>query len=160
MNYWFTGDEHLGHENIIKYCNRPFKNAEEMDDTIIKNHNEVVGPEDTVFHLGDFTLKGMAIAENYIRRLNGKHIFLQGSHDKWLRDGKIMIEQEIDNIYVVMCHYPMRSWPLSFHGSIQLFGHCHGKMINNKNQLDVGVDTHDFYPYPLEEILIILNVKK
>ena len=51
MNYWWTSDYHFSHFNIISYCNRPFKTAEEMNETIIKRHNERVKPDDTVFFL-------------------------------------------------------------------------------------------------------------
>ena len=54
--YFFTADEHFGHKNIIKYCNRPFKTVEEMDAVIIENHNKTVTNQDTVVHAGDFTL--------------------------------------------------------------------------------------------------------
>ena len=53
MTIWFTADFHLGHENIIKYCDRPFKNAAEMDKKIIANFNKVVAADDTVYILGD-----------------------------------------------------------------------------------------------------------
>ena len=53
MNYWWTSDYHFSHANIIKYCDRPFESVEEMNEAIIKRHNERVKPEDTVFFLGD-----------------------------------------------------------------------------------------------------------
>jgi len=58
MNYWWTSDYHFSHFNIIRYCNRPFKTVEEMNETIIRKHNERVKPKDTVFFLGDFIFKG------------------------------------------------------------------------------------------------------
>ena len=85
MKYFFTSDEHYGHTNIIKYCDRPFKNVDDMDTEIIKRHNEVVGDEDIVIHAGDFTMrKNAREAKNYMKRLNGMHIFIRGSHDYWM----------------------------------------------------------------------------
>ena len=54
---WFTADSHISHRNIIKYCKRPFSDVEEMNETLISNWNKVVGKDDFVFHLGDFSAK-------------------------------------------------------------------------------------------------------
>ncbi len=86
-NIWFTADQHLGHENIIEYCNRPFKTIDEMDKTLIDNHNEVVKPGDTVYHLSDFTLGDYKQVVGYFDQLNGHIKFLSNPwhHDKrWL----------------------------------------------------------------------------
>ena len=47
---WFTSDTHFAHENIMKYCNRPFKTIEEHDRELIKRWNEKIGKNDIVFH--------------------------------------------------------------------------------------------------------------
>lgn len=86
-NIWFTADQHWGHENIIKFCDRPFETVEEMDKALIENWNEVIKPGDTVFHLGDFTLEDYVIAVSYFNQLNGHIKFLSNPwhHDKrWL----------------------------------------------------------------------------
>ena len=57
---WFTADTHIGHRNIIKYCQRPFSDVEDMNKTLISNWNKVVGINDYVFHLGDFSVGGAA----------------------------------------------------------------------------------------------------
>ena len=36
---WFTSDTHFCHENIIRYCNRPFKNVEEMNVLVLELNN-------------------------------------------------------------------------------------------------------------------------
>ena len=52
---WFTSDLHFNHLNILKYepKSRPFENVAEMNEALIKNWNDRVKPEDTVFVLGD-----------------------------------------------------------------------------------------------------------
>jgi len=150
---FFTADEHYGHENIIKHCSRPFDGVEEMDRELVRRHNEVVGKGDMVYHLGDFAFRNSKKKSIYINQLNGKHKFIIGSHDKgsgWLHN---RLELVIKGQKVVMDHYPMRSWGWSFHGSWQLHGHSHGRVEPIGKQLDVGVDTHDFYPWEWDEIV-------
>jgi len=54
---WITSDQHYGHANILHYAIRPFENVQEMDRELIRRHNEVVQSKDTVYIVGDFTLK-------------------------------------------------------------------------------------------------------
>lgn len=90
---WLTSDTHFGHGNVIKYSKRPFASENEllsgtilpesvskMNETIIKNWNEVVKAEDTVLHLGDFSMSAKS-AEDIIKRLNGKITLILGNHD-------------------------------------------------------------------------------
>lgn len=163
--FWFTSDEHYGHSNIIKYSNRPFKDTTEMDKAIIDKHNEVVTTSDVSIHCGDFTLHGSQYAERIIRQLNGIHIFITGSHDRWMENINRMIngkpislpgyvyERKFGSQYLVACHYAMRVWPRSHYGSIQVYGHTHGRLEGIGRQLDVGVDSHNFYPVSLDQII-------
>ena len=57
MTVWFTSDLHLGHENIIEHQGRPFRDAEHMAQALIANINSVVLQRDTLYILGDFTMK-------------------------------------------------------------------------------------------------------
>ncbi len=77
---FFTSDTHFNHANIIKFCNRPFKDVEQMNDVMIANWNSVIGKDDTVFHLGDFCLGGAAEWTKILDRLNGKIYLIMGNH--------------------------------------------------------------------------------
>jgi calcineurin-like phosphoesterase family protein len=88
--------------------------------------------------------------------MHGQHIFIKGSHDYWAEKDNLpyIIETKIDDVQLVLCHYPLKSWPASFHGSVNIFGHEHGVLTNlEPRQLDVGVDTNNFYPYSLEDVI-------
>ena len=78
---FLIGDCHFGHRNIIKYCNRPFDNVEEMTEGLIKNWNSVVGKNDIVYVVGDFALCGKQKIIEIGKRLNGRKRLILGNHD-------------------------------------------------------------------------------
>ena len=164
MKYFFTADEHYYHENIIRYCNRPFANVSEMHERLIANHNSLVRAEDFVLHIGDFSLGNKEVTQLIIDRLNGLHGFVRGSHDNWLKGtgANDIWTHKIDNIdnnFIVACHYAMRLWPRSHYNSWQLHGHSHGRLHSIGKQMDVGVDTNYFYPYAYESIVSSMQHK-
>jgi calcineurin-like phosphoesterase family protein len=77
---FFTSDHHFGHQNIIKYCSRPFATADEMNEVMIERWNSVVAPDDIVYYLGDFSLSA-SLAETIAPKLNGKKYLIMGNHD-------------------------------------------------------------------------------
>lgn len=169
---FFTSDTHFGHANIIRFCNRPFKNVEEMDEALIENWNQVVSEDDTVFHLGDFAFGGSSVWKSIIPRLNGHINLIIGNHDrKNLRQGymsyfdmvvpQLQIEIEDNSIY--LNHYPFLCYGGSYRGVWQLFGHVHsgpqadGLDISRlrvllPTQYDVGVDNNNFTPISYREV--------
>jgi calcineurin-like phosphoesterase family protein len=169
---FFTSDTHFGHANIIRFCNRPFRNVEEMNEALIENWNLVVSEDDTVFHLGDFAFGGSNVWKSIIPRLNGHINLIIGNHDrKNLRQGymsyfdmvvpQLQIEIEDNSIY--LNHYPFLCYGGSYRGVWQLFGHVHsgpqadGLDISRlrvllPTQYDVGVDNNNFTPISYREV--------
>lgn len=175
MTIFFTADEHYGHTNkvggIIKFCNRPFDNITDHDRTTISNHNEVVGPNDTVIHGGDFSWKSVNRTIEIIEQLNGKHIMLKGSHDKAITKiarrqpdlfeyAGYMYELVVHNKYhVTVCHYCMRTWPKSHYNSWHCFAHSHGRLEAIGKQHDIGVDNNNYYPISFEQLKEIMEAR-
>ena len=160
MTIWFTGDHHFNHKNIIKYCKRPFVDVEEMNTVMIERWNEVVKPEDVVYHLGDFSFHKYGV---FRRQLNGNIHLILGNHDKHTKKyavreqfGYITQQYMVKSVepHIFLSHYKMCVWDQSHHGTWHLYGHSHGQSNEKNNMLsfDVGVDTHNFYPYSYEEI--------
>jgi calcineurin-like phosphoesterase family protein len=51
-------------------------------------------------------------------------------------------------------HYPIESWSSQNYGSIHLHGHTHGKLFSTiKNRYDVGVDSNNYMPISLMQIM-------
>ena len=76
INTYIIADTHFNHENIIKYCARPFENAAHMNEYIIQKWNETVSTIDLVYHLGDVGFGSNEQLKNLIDRLNGIKILL------------------------------------------------------------------------------------
>jgi calcineurin-like phosphoesterase family protein len=125
---WFTSDFHFGQFNIIRYCNRPFANVQEMDGVIADRLNACVKPNDVVYFLGDFCLGGAEQVTAYRRRLVCKTIHsIEGNHDKNTRQFQRLFaswgtlsEISVDKQKIVLCHYAMRVWPHHAQGAWQL----------------------------------------
>lgn len=159
MNIWFTADTHFGHKNIIRYCNRPFSSVEEMDESMIESWNEVVktNDDDIVFHLGDFAFKNH---EKYLSRLNGVKYLIRGNHDPknvedvhgWSGVSSLLETIMPDGTLLVMCHYAMRVWNRSHHGSLHIYGHSHGTLPGTSQSCDVGADCWNFRPIDIHMI--------
>jgi calcineurin-like phosphoesterase family protein len=129
-----------------------------MNETLIKNHNEVVQEDDVVFHVGDFCFGSSLEIKP---RLNGLNYFLGGDHDSDERDKSILKEIKIEDKSIVMCHWAMRVWPKSHYGSWNLHGHSHGKLPDlGLLQYDVGVDNNDFKPVSFEKLKKIFKQKE
>lgn len=163
---WFTSDLHLGHDAIIRMCNRPFGSIDEMNDTLVRNFNECVKKNDTIYFLGDISYKlKVEEANEMISKLNGKKYLCVGNHDKKY-DGKLFediadcMRVNFNGIHLTLMHYPMLEWYKSRQGAIHLHGHQHNKAEYNLQQrelgirrYDVGVDANNYHPVSMKEII-------
>jgi len=161
---FYTGDEHYDHFNAIKQNNRPFTTSDEMNHTLITNHNSVITDNDIVYHVGDFTLKrgkgGCSFAAHIIEQLNGEHIFVRGSHDYWAKKLNLpyMIEVMVGDHFVVLCHYAGRTWPRSHYNSWNIHGHSHGGLDPIGKQYDAGVDNNNLFPISDDAVKEIMDM--
>ena len=81
---WITSDCHFNHVRILDYNRdtRPFSSPQEMNETIIRNWNECVRSEDTVFVVGDFFMGKKETIPEILPQLNGERIYvIKGNHD-------------------------------------------------------------------------------
>lgn len=132
---FYISDPHLGHKNIIKFCNRPFSCADEIGEAIIDNWNSRVTNGDTVRIMGDLMFRNRKHPEEYLSRLKGKKHLIVGNHDKawmkkvdlsrWFESVEMMTFFTDGDRKITMCHYPMMSWPFSNHGGWMIYGHIH-----------------------------------
>lgn len=177
---FFTSDSHWGHKRIIELCKRPFKDVEEMNNSLIKNWNKVVPKNGIVFHLGDFAFGGSELWNKVLDQLNGKIYLILGNHDRGnLRENYIkkfelvtpQMQIEIEDRSIYLNHYPFLCYGGSYRGENavwQLFGHVHsgpnctGLDCNRLNilfpyQYDVGVDNNNYTPISWQQVKDVIN---
>lgn len=167
MKLWFTSDTHFNHTNIIRYCARPFKDAEEMNRELIRRWNEYVRPDDAVIHAGDFAL-GHKDIEEIFAQLNGhKHLVL-GNHDTGRIKRLPWVQVLDESLHVDMFHADQPSF-LVVHNPMQetryktdyvIHGHMHGKADlhpfvrkDGVKYVDAGVDCWNYRPVSLQELI-------
>lgn len=171
VNYFATSDLHIGHKNVINFCDRPFVNTKEMHDKLIENYNSVVKENDVVFFLGDIVWSDSRTEfRRFMNKLNGIKKFIPGNHDrKKILDSlpsdlpkNFEILSDIVHLHknnvplFVLSHYPLVTWAGIERGCINLHGHIHSGPFSKKGfdtsfktdkHLDIGVDNQNFTPY-------------
>jgi calcineurin-like phosphoesterase family protein len=178
MATFWTSDQHIGHRNIIRYCDRPFIDVDHMRETIIARYNETVGRNDLVYHLGDVAMDERLVAP-FLARLNGRKILIPGNHDKchpvhksheamrrkYLAYGfeDVVTQAVYEPLGVLMCHLPYAGDSEDYRerfpafrpkseGRPLLCGHIHEKWRERGRMLNVGVDMHAFRPVTEEQV--------
>lgn len=154
-NVWFVGDLHLGHANIIRYCDRPFATIEEHDAALLGQWRRVVCPEDVMFHVGDLCLGKPEQLARHVKSLTGNIIYLvQGNHDgRSLRrasargmlpenvrvlDEREPFEMTLGGHRIVLTHHPLDELPTGV--TLNVHGHSHGNRSPSPTHLDVSWD--------------------
>ena len=185
MNY-FIGDLHFGHNNVLRYDSRPFKNIEEHDRVLIENWNSVVGIDDDVYILGDISWYNAAKTIEIFEQLNGNIHWIIGNHDS-----KLLKNRELKNLFceitqykeldigngkkIVLQHYPSLCFKNRSRGWYHLYAHVHNsieweliekfksELVEKTDSLcemyNCGCMLLEYTPRTLEEIIEIYKEK-
>ncbi len=192
---WITSDTHYGHTNICRGVTnwrlpngdvpvnqtRDFSTVEKMNAAIVNNINSIVGQDDILIHLGDWSFGGFENIEEFRNRILCKNIHLVlGNHDHHIRRDKggvkslfssvqdyLMIDLRVnktgklvDRHTLICMHYPIASWDGMNNGNIHLHGHVHlpkHLRVADGKAMDVGVDGNNIVPIEIYEILNIMH---
>jgi len=178
MKRYWTADWHLGSPAIIEYCNRPFRDVEHMNSSLIRNANQRVKDNDTLISVGDMISYGRAKGvdglrlkhDDYASQINGTFVNVAGNHDdnnhvKSICDFMMV---KIGKMKVSISHMPTSGgWAndevelIGVEGkSIPAFhicGHVHTAWKHQYRDsilnINVGCDQWNYHPVSDEEIL-------
>ena len=157
---FFTSDTHFNDSRILTIDRRPFTSLAEHDEALTTFWNDTVGPDDEVWHLGDFARHDRATVDALLSRLNGRKNLIIGNNDGPETTAAVgwtsiqhYAEMTVDRTLLILCHYPFRTWNQMGRKSVDLHGHSHGKLKPLTRQYDVGVDAWNFRPVPLMTLL-------
>jgi calcineurin-like phosphoesterase family protein len=174
---FFVSDTHFGHRAMAEHWRLGKYNygttlmagverKDAMDEELINQWNFIVPTYGIVFHLGDVSFRNSTQTGEILNRLNGEVHLVPGNHDKKhlnvVQDWGWTVLPPLVNIDVndqrlVLCHYALRSWDRMHFGAWQLHGHSHGNLApTGGKQLDVGVDcelvTRELRPISFDEV--------
>lgn len=136
MANYFIGDLHFGHKNCIAFDNRPFENIEEHNETLIKNWNNTITEDDTVYIIGDISWYSPTKTVEILKKLYGEKRIIVGNHDsRLLKNKNFRFEFEEITDYkelkledgkgIILCHYPIPCFKNYRHGWYHYYAHVH-----------------------------------
>lgn len=164
---FITSDLHLGHANIIRYCNRPFRNVDHMNKVLISNWNNSIRKNDTVYFLGDLAYgRGSRSTDYWLTQLNGNIIFIKGSHD---RSNKIKFHEtytiEYKGISFFLSHEPEKV-PKGWKGWA-ICGHHHNNRLQEypfidrtNRRINISTELTNYKPVDMNEIIARIKNEK
>lgn len=163
MKEYVLADTHFGHANIIKYCNRPFKDVQEMDEALITNWNKVIKGDDKVYLLGDFIFGNRDYVRYILSRLNGYKVLVMGNHDFrvsksvkfWMDAGFNEVSKQPIIIYdnIILQHQPMELMHTN-EDFYYIYGHVHNsEFTGGKTSACVSAELLDYTPKRLSEVI-------
>ena len=173
---YFTSDTHFGHDREFLWGPRGFTNHVDHDKEVIRRWNEVVGPDDIVYHLGDVMLGNNEYGISCLRQLNGHIKIIPGNHDTQARLG---LYRTVENVEVLglaeMIKYKKYHFYLSHHPTmtsnlekapylrmhlINLYGHTHQqKQFYNgiPFMFHVGLDSNNNAPISIDDAIEMMK---
>ena len=141
---FLVSDTHFGHTGVCRFTRtdgvtklRPWDNADEMDEFMVKAWNERVRPTDKVYHLGDVVINRRALG--IMRRLNGDKVLIRGNHDIF-RDNEYREHfRELRAYHVmnglILSHIPVHEASLGRFGK-NIHGHLHANQVMKARGVD------------------------
>lgn len=160
MHLFAIADPHFDHEKIIGYCDRPFTNVYQMNDTLKRNWNRVVGPEDRVIVCGDFQLGPKWRIRELLSELNGVKGLIMGNHDRrgksFYMEHFSFVADRLEFGRFIFTHHPIKGKIQN--GKVNIYGHTHqrhqrcGQEVKqiikrwNSDSLCVSVEAVDYTP--------------
>jgi len=185
---WFTSDTHYNHANICSSTTkwtdpvtiREFKSLEHMNSNLVGNINEVVGQNDVLFHLGDWSFGGFESIEQFRNQIVCQNVHIvTGNHDHHIENNrgdcqnlfssvnkyvelnvKWPVGPEMHEANFVLMHFPIASWNNMARGAIHLHGHVHfnpNVRLQEGKMMDVGCEGNNLYPIDMSEVLSIMK---
>lgn len=184
---WFTSDLHLGHENIIRYCHRPFSDVTAMNTELVNRWNERVDSDDEVWVLGDFAMGQITDGLAVVAHLHGRKVLVTGNHDRcwpaqprrpadWelrYRDAGFAdvlhgtVSVDLGGHHVLAGHFPYEGdshdedrftrFRPQDNGQWLLHGHVHTRWQVHSHQINVGVDVWDYRPVSADTLEAIID---
>lgn len=160
---WLISDTHFGHNNIIRYCDRPFYDSLEMNEKMVDNWNSVVKDGDIVYHLGDVYFPGghtKGYWDNFWPRLKGRKRLVLGNHDnakdQYLQRTfkKIGMWRMFPEFGLILTHVPIHQD--SFRDAmVNVHGHTHEKGSPKGPYKSVCVELINYTPVNIEELRVV-----
>ena len=142
---FLVSDTHFGHAGVCKFTHpddpevklRPWDDADEMDEEMIRRWNDRVRPNDKVYHLGDVVINRKALKT--LSRLNGDKVLIRGNHDIFRDDEYREYFRDLRAYHVmnglILSHIPVHEASLGRFGC-NIHGHLHASRVKKARGVD------------------------